>query len=346
MCYTCAAMLKRILALLLLACLTIVFFGRISAEGAGHDHIIAALNAERSAAALPTVVSNPVLASVAQLQANYMAGTASVTHYGAAGGSVASRAQTVGYAGEVNEIIFGGVADPVGIVAWWMNSDSHRPIVLNNAFTQAGVATAINTETGWTYWCVVFGAPSGQRNADVAFVSVERIDAVATQPEPEAIVLPVAAAPPAPTTSTTVSNANTAPSVTQSAPVAADTAAVALPATQTNSQTNAAPASDDTAAAVAANPEPVAIAEVNPAAQLPTVVALGGVGGLTDVVVPQRTTMEQVTADSAETYQQASMSLDPVHIAIAGVALFAAGVFIILGYLKPRRNYDPFRRHY
>ena len=79
MCYTCAAMLQRTITALLLACLAFIFVGRISAESTGHDQLIAALNNERSAAALPTVTFSPVLASVAQLQANYMAGTASVT---------------------------------------------------------------------------------------------------------------------------------------------------------------------------------------------------------------------------------------------------------------------------
>ncbi|MCO5183963.1 MAG: CAP domain-containing protein [Anaerolineae bacterium] len=338
-------MLQRTITALLLACLAFIFVGRISAESTGHDQLIAALNSERSAAALPTVTFSPVLASVAQLQANYMAGTASVTHYGAAGGSVASRAQTVGYSGEVNEIIFGGVADPDGIVKWWMGSDAHWPIILNPAFSQAGVATATNAETGWTYWCVVFGAPAGQRSADVALVSVERVDAAVTQSVPEPVTVAEPAAP-APTTN----EANAAPVTVQNPPQApdlADSATVVSPIEQTNTQANTAPpAAPDAAEAVIAIPEPVAVAEVAPAAQLPAVVTLGGVGGLTDVVVPHHTTMAEETVDSAESYQQASMSLDPVHIAIAGIALIAAGLFITIGYLKPRRNYDPFRRHY
>jgi hypothetical protein len=322
-------MLRRTLSLLLLACALLGVHGRVAANAnPQHNQIVSLINSERNLAGLPTQQINPALQSVAQLQANNMAASANVTHFSVDGSNANIRSATVGYNGDVNEIIFGGTAEPAGIVKWWMNSDSHRPIILTEKFTEVGVATAYNAETGWTYWCMIFGAP----NADIAagassFVQVPRVDATATEPEPDQVM---DAAPEPQPAAIQVATAPT--TVAQAEPAVFE------------------PVAEVIAEPVVAAP-PVAGAEANVAVsaessmQVDAIANVGmGGGGGDNSYVPSQTSAESEA--TSVTYAATSSLLDPIHLVIAVIAIIAAAALIFVGYLKPKRHFDPFRRNY
>lgn len=328
-------MLRKLLVPLLLG----VLFGlAVTVNANSHEaqaQLASLINAERAGAQLPPQSTSAALTAVAQLHANYMAATDNVTHYAADGGNVVTRSQAVGYPGEVNEIIFGGVADPASIVKWWMNSPSHRDIIMTGTFSDIGVATAINAETGWTYWCVVFGTPPADAaSADIAFTPVERVDSDTVRAASES----TPSAPPAPDPPAVAASAETdPPPVVDGNPPA--------PALEIEAAADGVDGADRTAppASVAAAAADSAATHANS-----SVAALGGNGGHTgsDSDLSRQTALDAARLQTGEqTHEEtmtASTAIDPVHVIVAAGALLGAVALLLAGYLRPGKRRDQF----
>jgi len=91
--------------------------------------------------------NDPRLTVAAQRHANDMLKTGVGGHTGSDGSSPQARIADAGYTqtGSTGEIVYwgtGSAATPTAALDAWMNSPSHRAIVLNCGFTAAGFATA------------------------------------------------------------------------------------------------------------------------------------------------------------------------------------------------------------
>ncbi|MFA5711302.1 CAP domain-containing protein [Mycolicibacterium sp.] len=97
----------------------------------------------------PPIVADPRLSAAAQRHANDMLATGVGGHAGSDGSSPRARITAAGYTapGSTGEIVFwgtGAAANSASALDWWMNSPPHRALIVNCAFTAAGVATARN----------------------------------------------------------------------------------------------------------------------------------------------------------------------------------------------------------
>lgn len=83
-------------------------------------------------------------------------------HEGSDGSNILDRIAATRYpASQWREITgwgFGG--DEISMITWWMNSPTHRAIILDPAITEAGPAFLRLPGTMWLfYWVVVFARP-------------------------------------------------------------------------------------------------------------------------------------------------------------------------------------------
>ena len=128
-------------------------------------------NGDRSANGFPRLALNPVLQRVAELKAADMAAKSYFAHnspdgitpwhwFGEAGYDFA-------YAGENLATYFSDSAD---VARAWMNSPGHRANILNEHFTEIGIATAEGTYNGVPTVFVVqmFGTPAARLSTPVA----------------------------------------------------------------------------------------------------------------------------------------------------------------------------------
>ncbi|MBA4380000.1 MAG: hypothetical protein C0393_04835, partial [Anaerolinea sp.] len=115
--------------------------------------LIAAVNNLRASYGLPSYQVNPILMSIAQAHAEYMAATGSVTHYSADGSRPYQRAVAAGYpvAGDLSRggwfsenIIAGLNLSAQAAVEAWMGDAPHQNTMLSSTLREvgAGVATA------------------------------------------------------------------------------------------------------------------------------------------------------------------------------------------------------------
>lgn len=115
--------------------------------------LIAAVNNLRASYGLPPYQVNPILMSIAQTHAEYMAATGSVTHYSADGSRPYQRAMAAGYpvAGDLSRggwfsenIIAGLNLSAQAAVEAWMGDAPHQNTMLSSTYRDmgAGVATA------------------------------------------------------------------------------------------------------------------------------------------------------------------------------------------------------------
>ncbi len=109
---------------------------------------------------VPAVVLNASLTRAAQNYAAVLAEYDWFDHTGPDGSTLASRAETAGYTGgRLGEVLYWGPTSgsAAEVVAAWLDSPSHRSILLGEQVTEIGVGCAVS---GDTRWCVEdFGVP-------------------------------------------------------------------------------------------------------------------------------------------------------------------------------------------
>jgi LysM repeat protein len=114
--------------------------------------LIAEVNALRAANGLPALNPDPILMSVAQAHADYMASIGTVTHYSADGSRPFQRSLAAGYpvAGDLNlggfhseNIIEGMNLTPAQAVSSWTGDAPHLNTMLSPNFTDIGAGVSI-----------------------------------------------------------------------------------------------------------------------------------------------------------------------------------------------------------
>lgn len=117
------------------------------------------INAARQEFGLTPLVNVAALNAVAQNHAADMATNEFTAHIGSDGSTPSERYVWHGYrAGYAGETTAWGFASPREAVEFWVNSSSHRRIILNEAATDVGVGFTSNYEAPnvW-YWTAEFG---------------------------------------------------------------------------------------------------------------------------------------------------------------------------------------------
>jgi uncharacterized protein YkwD len=127
---------------------------------ANEQSIADLINQQRKANGLAALTLVPELTQAARRHSRDMADHDFLSHTGSDGSSPGERVQEAGYdwvtVGEIIGCGFGG--DPQEMVDWWMNSPSHRAIILSSSLEEFGVGYAINTNSSFGhYWTVDFG---------------------------------------------------------------------------------------------------------------------------------------------------------------------------------------------
>ncbi|MCW5862690.1 MAG: PKD domain-containing protein [Anaerolineae bacterium] len=127
------------------------------------EELYAYLNAARAQFGLPPLDYNQTLSAAAQGHAQDKAQFPANPHVGSDGTTSAERYLRVGYGGGfAGEATAWGFADARLAVEFWMNSDSHRALVLNRLATDVGVGYVVDfaTENVW-HWTAEFGVSYG-----------------------------------------------------------------------------------------------------------------------------------------------------------------------------------------
>ena len=129
---------------------------------------LAALNQQRANHGALPLAMNESLVQIARYHSLDMAVSGITTHDGSAGETAWDRygwlCETFEAKGEIIGWSTSGSID--NIVNAWMNSDGHRKIILDPAYTVAGVGYAYNPENYYKhYWTVDFGSKGSSRDA-------------------------------------------------------------------------------------------------------------------------------------------------------------------------------------
>lgn len=135
-------------------------------------------NGDRAAHQLSTLKVNPVLVAAAQAKADDMAAKGYFAHTAPDGTDPWHWFEKVGYkyayAGENLAIDF---SDSLDVERAWMNSPTHRENILNEHFTEIGIATAVGMYQGrmTTFVVQAFGTPKSAEmaQAQTAVVPVD-----------------------------------------------------------------------------------------------------------------------------------------------------------------------------
>jgi uncharacterized protein YkwD len=122
---------------------------------------VTALNAYRTQAGLPALRTNAALSAAANNYAKLMADRNSFAHDGPDGSSPSGRIRASGYAGKFKgEALAAGQTSPQSALSTWLNSPSHRDIVLDRGAVDVGIGYYSKPGTTYTtYWVLVTGAP-------------------------------------------------------------------------------------------------------------------------------------------------------------------------------------------
>jgi LysM repeat protein len=109
--------------------------------------LIAEVNALRAANGLPELIPDPILMSVSQAHADYMASIGSVTHYSADGSRPFQRSLAAGYpvAGDLSlggfhseNIIAGTNMTPAEAVGYWTGDEPHLNTMISSQYVDIG----------------------------------------------------------------------------------------------------------------------------------------------------------------------------------------------------------------
>jgi uncharacterized protein YkwD len=134
------------------------------------DEVLARTIAARRAAGKSGLSRSMNLMTAAQLQAEQMAKTETMSHAlpGTAYPTLKARLAAVSYEMRAaGENIAAGQRDPAEVVSSWMHSRGHRDNILSGEFTEIGTGVAAG-RNGRLYWAQVFGRPrsTGRRVAE------------------------------------------------------------------------------------------------------------------------------------------------------------------------------------
>lgn len=135
-----------------------------AAGAAPAEQLYAYVNAARAQFALPPLAYNYELSAAAQSHARDKASFPGASPHGGSDGTIpAERLLRAGYrGGYAGEATAWGFADPRLAVEFWMNSDSHRPLLLNRLATDLGVGYVedYGSANVW-HWTAEFGVGYG-----------------------------------------------------------------------------------------------------------------------------------------------------------------------------------------
>ena len=116
--------------------------------------ILLAINAVRAANGAPPWTYNGALENAARSQVRLMASRDTLSHD--LGVTLRERVTAAGYIGAVGENVAKGYKDLPGAIEGWMNSSGHRSTLLNDKFTEFGLAAA-RSPGGRLYWAMIAG---------------------------------------------------------------------------------------------------------------------------------------------------------------------------------------------
>jgi uncharacterized protein YkwD len=124
------------------------------------SEVIAIINAYRAENGLPAYQENPILMSIAQGQADYLASIvqSSDVHAGPGGSRPRDRAAAAGYAGGANFFLseigkYGLGETPESAVAWWKQSPDHNPTMIASTYVEIGCGVATDGNGRYYYIC-------------------------------------------------------------------------------------------------------------------------------------------------------------------------------------------------
>jgi uncharacterized protein YkwD len=122
--------------------------------------MLALHNTDRAKLGIVRLAPNDKLAAVARRTVDDCAAHRNLSHTTSDGKDAAERISEAGYAWSwCGENLDEGPSTPAGAFAAWLASPPHRANILNPQFTEAGFATATDSN-GMTYWCADFGRPA------------------------------------------------------------------------------------------------------------------------------------------------------------------------------------------
>ncbi|MEK7602302.1 MAG: CAP domain-containing protein [Patescibacteria group bacterium] len=173
------------------------------------------VNTDRSINKIGTLTVNPTLTAIAQAKANDMAEKGYFAHVSPEGNNPWYWFKQGGYlftyAGENLAVDFSDSAD---VEQAWMKSPTHRANILNDNFTEVGIATAVGTYEGHQTIFVVqeFGTPAhllpvAPETTEVTKPASATEIAIATR-NPDAAKLAIVKATPSPATTTTTASSS------------------------------------------------------------------------------------------------------------------------------------------
>lgn len=127
------------------------------------EQLLAYINTARATFGLPPLPYNFELSAAAQNHALDKARFPDNPHVGTDGTSAAERLLRSGYrGGYAGEATAWGFSDPRQAVEFWINSDSHRPLLLNQLGTELGIGYVEDmSSTNVWHWTAEFGIPYG-----------------------------------------------------------------------------------------------------------------------------------------------------------------------------------------
>jgi len=111
--------------------------------------VLSEINDMRAANGCGPVVANPQLTAAASRHANDVLENGAKSHTGSDGSSPVQRVTDAGYApyAALGEVVFWGTGSsgsPEAAVTWWMNSPSHRAVITDCGYTDAGFSAVSN----------------------------------------------------------------------------------------------------------------------------------------------------------------------------------------------------------
>lgn len=123
------------------------------------DQLLSLLNAERSARSLATLSADNLLMQVAEAHSQDMVNRNFFSHTNPDGLDPGERLEQAGYQARTwGETLGAGYATPTVIFNGWMDSSTHRAILLSPNFTEIGLGYVAGGAYGH-YWTAVLATP-------------------------------------------------------------------------------------------------------------------------------------------------------------------------------------------
>lgn len=123
--------------------------------------VLEALNDERTEQGLSELAEDDRVTQAARRHSRDMADNDFTSHTGSDGSDAGQRLEEACYEWwSWGEIIAWGYSDASSVVAAWMDSDSHREIIVSSSYGHFGAGYAFKSDSTWGhYWTAVFASP-------------------------------------------------------------------------------------------------------------------------------------------------------------------------------------------